>query len=165
MKAYSHADAVGLSYITYASPVGMLTIISGQNAVKAILFGGPPAGLRRRRTELAGKTESELSEYFGGQRRSFSVPLAPEGTIFQKSVWQALTAIPYGETRSYKEIAEAAGSPKACRAVGMANNKNPIPIIIPCHRVIGADGSLVGYGGGLEIKKALLKLEGHEAKW
>ena len=87
------------------------------------------------------------------------MPLTPEGTDFQKKVWEALKAIPYGETRSYAQIAAAAGNPKACRAVGGANNKNPLPVIIPCHRVIGADGSLTGYGGGLEIKRFLLNLE------
>ena len=94
-----------------------------------------------------------------GKRKSFDLPLKPEGTEFQKKVWNALLDIPYGETRSYKDIAVAIGNPKACRAVGMANNRNPISIIIPCHRVIGANGSLVGYGGGLPIKIELLNLE------
>lgn len=102
----------------------------------------------------------QLVEYFNKQRKTFDLPLAPEGTEFQMKVWKALSDIPYGKTRSYKEIAIAIGNPKAVRAVGMANNKNPIPIIIPCHRVIGSDGKLVGYGGGLEIKEYLLKLEG-----
>ena len=107
-------------------------------------------------TDLAAK---QLGEYFTGARKSFDLPLAPRGTDFQKAVWKALQDIPYGETRSYKQIAETIKSPKACRAVGMANNKNPIWIIIPCHRVIGADGSLTGYGGGLDMKEKLLKLE------
>ena len=104
--------------------------------------------------------EEELTAYFAGTLRTFSVPLQPVGTPFQLSVWEALRQIPYGETRTYAQIAEAIGNPKACRAVGMANNRNPISILIPCHRVIGAGGALVGYGGGLEVKKFLLALEG-----
>lgn len=110
-------------------------------------------------TEILQKTAVELEEYFAGQRKAFDIPLAPKGTVFQEKVWQTLTTIPYGETRSYKETAVLAGSPKGCRAAGMANNRNPIAIIIPCHRVIGMDGKLVGYGGGLELKKELLALE------
>ena len=101
----------------------------------------------------------ELEEYFQGKRKEFTVPCRPEGTDFQKRVWEALTRIPYGETRTYKEIAVEAGNPKASRAVGMANNKNPVPIIIPCHRVIGSDGKLTGYAGGLGVKEFLLNLE------
>ena len=101
----------------------------------------------------------ELEEYFKGKRKEFTVPCRPEGTDFQKRVWEALTRIPYGETRTYKEIAAEAGNPKASRAVGMANNKNPVPIIIPCHRVIGSDGKLTGYAGGLGVKEFLLNLE------
>lgn len=110
-------------------------------------------------TPLLKEARKQLDEYFSGTRTLFQLPLCPVGTSFQKAVWKALENIPYGETRSYKEIAEAVGSPKACRAVGMANNKNPISILIPCHRVIGADGKLVGYGGGLHIKVKLLELE------
>lgn len=101
----------------------------------------------------------QLREYFAGRRRDFDLPLAPRGTEFQRLVWQALRAIPYGETRTYGYIAAAIGRPRACRAVGMANNRNPIAIIVPCHRVIGADGSLTGYGAGLDIKANLLALE------
>ena len=101
----------------------------------------------------------DLDHYFRGKLRQFEVPLNPIGTLFQRQVWKALQTIPYGETRSYKQLAELIGNPKACRAVGMANNRNPIAIIIPCHRVIGADGKLVGYGGGLPIKEYLLELE------
>ncbi|MGH8148453.1 MAG: methylated-DNA--[protein]-cysteine S-methyltransferase [Steroidobacteraceae bacterium] len=102
---------------------------------------------------------SELDEYFAGRRRDFDLPLAPEGTEFQRTVWRALGRIPYGETVSYGELARRIGSPRASRAVGLANGANPIPIIVPCHRVIGADGSLTGFGGGLEIKGKLLALE------
>ena len=101
----------------------------------------------------------ELDEYFQGRRKTFDIPCRTHGTAFQEKVWAALREIPYGETRSYRDIAEAIGHPKAYRAVGMANNANPLFIIIPCHRVIGADGSLTGYGGGLPMKKALLMLE------
>ena len=101
----------------------------------------------------------QLRAYFAGQRQAFSLPLAPRGTAFQLQVWQALQTIPYGEVRTYGEIARAIGKPKACRAVGMANHKNPISIIVPCHRVVGADGSLTGYGGGLAAKEFLLALE------
>ena len=105
------------------------------------------------------EAERQLSEYFAGNRKTFDLPLKPEGTVFQRAVWNALCAIPYGETRSYGEIAAQIGAPKACRAVGMTNHRNPLPILIPCHRVIGADGSLTGYGGGLDKKRFLLELE------
>lgn len=105
------------------------------------------------------KAADQLAEYFAGRRKEFDLPLNPEGTDFQRKIWNALQKIPFGETRSYKQLAEMAGSGKACRAVGGANNKNPLPVFIPCHRVIGADGSLVGYGGGLKIKQFLLELE------
>lgn len=108
---------------------------------------------------LALKVFRELDEYFQGRRKTFDFPCRTQGTAFQEKVWAALREIPYGETRSYRDIAEAIGHPKAYRAVGMANNANPLFIIIPCHRVIGADGSLTGYGGGLPMKKALLMLE------
>jgi O-6-methylguanine DNA methyltransferase len=102
----------------------------------------------------------ELEEYFAGQRREFSFPLDLRGTDFQLACWRALLAIPYGETRSYADIARAVGRPSGFRAVGMANNRNPVAIVVPCHRVIGSDGSLAGYGGGLDIKRKLLELEG-----
>jgi len=101
----------------------------------------------------------QLDEYFAGKRTTFSLPLAPTGTPFQRRVWKVLETIPYGETWSYKDVATRAGNPKATRAVGMANNRNPIAIVVPCHRVIGADGRLVGYGGGLARKAWLLALE------
>jgi methylated-DNA-[protein]-cysteine S-methyltransferase len=104
--------------------------------------------------------ERQLAEYFAGQRRSFDLELAPRGTPFEQEVWAALRAIPFGETRSYGEIAAALGRPGAARAVGRANGANPIPIVVPCHRVLGSDGSLTGFGGGLEAKERLLELEG-----
>ena len=102
---------------------------------------------------------SQLNEYFAGTRKSFDLPLKFDGTEFQNRVWRELQNIPYGKTISYKELAEKTGNIKACRAVGMANNKNPLPIIIPCHRVVGSNGKLTGYAGGLEVKKFLLELE------
>lgn len=110
-------------------------------------------------TDRLKEAAKELNEYLNGTRREFMVALHPKGTAFQKLVWEALRNIPYGETRSYKQIAEAVGNAKACRAVGMANHKNPVMCIIPCHRVIGSDQSLVGYAGGINIKKQLLRLE------
>lgn len=113
----------------------------------------------RRTDVLTDCAAKQLEEYFSGKRQVFDIPISPGGTAFQCSVWSALLRIPYGETRSYKQIAQDIGNSNACRAVGMANNRNPIWIIIPCHRVIGADGSLTGYGGGLEMKERLLRIE------
>lgn len=110
-------------------------------------------------TELSDRAYEQLMEYFEGKRRIFELPLKLQGTEFQIAVWRELLKIPYGETRSYKDIAEAVGRPKAYRAVGMANHNNPIGIVVPCHRVVGADGRLVGYAGGVSIKRALLRLE------
>ena len=112
--------------------------------------------------EFFAETTRQLEAYFSGKLKSFDLKLAPEGTEFQKSVWKALCRIPYGETRTYKEIAESIGNPKAYRAVGLANNRNPIAIIIPCHRVIGVNGKLTGYASGLDVKEYLLKLEEKE---
>lgn len=114
-----------------------------------------------KETPIILEAKKQFDEYFNGERKAFDLPLVfTRGTDFQKKVWTTLLIIPYGSTKSYKELAEMAGCPKGARAVGGANNKNPISILVPCHRVIGADGSLVGYGGGLEIKRELLKLEG-----
>ena len=111
-------------------------------------------------TPLLHRAKEQLLEYLAGERKKFDLPLAPHGTPFQQRVWNALQEIPWGETRSYKDIALAVDCPKGFRAVGMANRSNPLPIFIPCHRVIAADGSLGGYAGGLELKKALLTIEG-----
>ena len=113
----------------------------------------------KEETWLMRKAIKEIKEYLEGKRNSFDLPLEPEGTEFQKKVWNVLKEIPYGETRSYGEIAKLIGNEKASRAVGMANNKNPIMIIIPCHRVIGVNGKLVGYAGGLDVKEKLLNME------
>lgn len=141
-------------------PVGRVGICEEDGAVTSVEFGGSaPAGAAVEETPLITMAASQLREYFRGERKSFDLPLAPRGTQFQLKVWAALREIPYGQTRSYGQIAQAVGNPKACRAVGMANNRNPIAIIVPCHRVIGADGSLTGYAGGLETKRFLLELE------
>ena len=112
-----------------------------------------------KETALLLRAKTQLEEYFAGQRKLFDLPFCAKGTAFQQKVWEQLQLIPYGETRSYGQIAAAIGNPKASRAVGGANNKNPIGIIVPCHRVVGANGALVGYAGGLDVKAALLALE------
>ena len=119
----------------------------------------PRAPLTIKETEVLAEARRQLEEYLRGERRQFSLPLALHGTPFQLRCWEALRAVPYGKTATYGDIARAAGSPKAFRAAGMANNRNPVAIIVPCHRIIGADGSLTGFGGGLEIKAFLLALE------
>lgn len=158
---------------TYDSPIGYLCIVENGEGITSIDFVSKEEYLKVKsadttETPLLLQAYKELSEYFLGVRKKFTLTLAPSGTPFQLKVWSALCEIPYGETKSYKQIAERAGNPKACRAVGMANNRNPIPIIIPCHRVIGTNGKLVGYGGGLDIKERLLQLEkntlNHEEK-
>ena len=142
----------------YHSPVGDLQLEYACGAVTALKIAAE--GVRTDApNELTDAVFCQLDEYFAGTRRRFDFPYRMHGTPFQESVWAALCEIPYGETRSYKDIAQAVGRPKAFRAVGMANHANPIFIVIPCHRVIGAGGDLVGYGGGLEMKCALLSLE------
>ena len=143
---------------TYDTVLGSVTFVEEDGALLAITTHRPYEGIEQE-TALIKEANRQLSEYLKGERRMFDLPLNPRGTDFQKRVWRALCDIPYGETRSYKQIAEAIGNPKAVRAVGMANNRNPITIVVPCHRVIGADGKLVGYGGGLEMKEFLLRLE------
>ena len=141
------------------SPVGDLTLTEEEGALTGLYFGRLSRPGEAGPTALLEEAARQLREYFAGQRREFDLPLCLRGTAFQMQVWQALQAIPYGEVRTYGEIARAIGKPKACRAVGMANHKNPISIIVPCHRVVGADGSLTGYGGGLAAKEFLLALE------
>ncbi len=143
---------------TYNSPVGKLYLAEENGALTDLRFR-PIPNAEERETPLLKRAAIQLAEYFSGKRRAFDLPLEAQGTAFQKAVWSALRDIPYGETRSYKDIACAVGKPTACRAVGSANNRNPISVIIPCHRVVGADGSLTGYGGGLDMKRVLLELE------
>lgn len=147
------------------SPIGALLLMGTEHALGRVHFQAGPQPLRPAKDwrfaaapfEEAG---AQLTEYFGGARRSFELPLAPQGTPFQLLVWRELAKIPYGETVSYGEIARRLGLENGARAVGLANGANPLPIIVPCHRVIGADGALTGFGGGLDIKRALLVLEG-----
>ena len=152
----------GSGYYVYETPVGEITVCCKDAKVTGLHFGRfvpKEPGIKETRTELSDRVFAQLTEYFEGTRREFDLPLDPEGTEFQKKVWAALREIPYGETRTYKDNATAVGDEKATRAVGMANNKNPIAIIIPCHRVIGTNGTLTGYAGGLDVKKKLLELE------
>jgi methylated-DNA-[protein]-cysteine S-methyltransferase len=151
---------------TVTTPVGELTLVGSDRGLAAILWENDKPG--RVRLNITGRddnhpilleTQRQLGEYFAGQRQHFTVKLDFTGTDFQKQVWQALLAIPFGQTRSYGEIAVQLGNPKAMRAVGAANGKNPISIIAPCHRVIGASGKLTGFAGGLETKAYLLQLE------
>lgn len=147
-------------YCRMESVIGTLTLQADEKNVKAIGFGGEPVKeAEERETPLLKEVKRQLEEYFKGERTVFDLPLDPDGTEFQKKVWNALVRIPYGETRCYGEIAEEVGNPKGSRAVGMANHNNPIPILIPCHRVIGKNGKLTGYAGGLDKKTALLELE------
>jgi methylated-DNA-[protein]-cysteine S-methyltransferase len=154
-------------YTIMTSPVGDLTLVGSDRGLAAVLWENDRPG--RVRLNIVGEdrhhpvlveTERQLTEYFAGNRKTFSVKLDFAGTEFQNKVWQALLAIPFGETRSYGEIAKELGNPKAMRAVGAANGKNPISIIAPCHRVIGSTGKLTGFAGGLEAKAHLLALEG-----
>lgn len=145
-----------------SAPIGPLVLLGDGDALTAVYYPRHPS---RPQTDVTDDAKpfsavvSQLEEYFTGERTAFDLPLAPHGTPFQLACWAALTEIGYGSTRSYGEIAAALGQPGAARAVGLANNRNPISIIIPCHRVIGADGSLTGYGGGIEAKRYLLDLE------
>jgi len=154
-----------LHYFRTPSPVGPLFLaVSGKGLVR-LEFEGRVQEIDARAIRLQESRSAvspylrELDEYFAGRRREFSAPLDLRGTEFQLACWQALVEIPYGETRSYRDIAEAIGHPLAFRAVGMSNNRNPVAIIVPCHRVIASSGSLCGYGGGLDIKRKLLDLE------
>ena len=154
-------------YSYAASPLGELLLAGSETHLRIIRFadsgngsaGAHPDPAWRRCDEAFADAKAQLAEYFAGKRRCFALPLAPETTPFQAEVLQALQAIPYGETRSYGEVARSLGRPRAVRAVGGANARNPLPIVIPCHRVVGADGRLTGFGGGLPAKRHLLRLE------
>lgn len=168
-------------YQEYTSPIGQIRLMEEDHAIVRLELAGTPGSnhfLRRGEptyeewgrkwiadgaecleTPVIRQAHRELEEYFAGKRRKFSVPLSAKGTPFQEKVWEVLQTIPYGETRTYGQVAAALGKPSACRAVGMANHCNPVSIMIPCHRVIGAKGALTGYGGGLDLKEFLLRLE------
>lgn len=145
-------------HYTYETVLGSVTFVEEDGALLTISMHLSEKGTRQE-TSLIKKAHQQTTEYLKGERKEFDLPLRMKGTDFQIRVWNALLDIPYGETRSYKQIAEAIHNPKGMRAVGMANNRNPFLIVVPCHRVIGANGSLVGYGEGLEMKEFLLKLE------
>ena len=153
-----------LHWTIHDSPVGPLTLIADERALTGLHFAGYGHGLGPDRRDpeepLLAAAAAQLDEYFAGERHHFDLELDLGGTEFQRAVWDQLVRIPFGETVSYGEIARRLGRPERVRAVGAANGRNPVSIVVPCHRVIGADGSLVGYGGGLDRKEALLKLEG-----
>lgn len=144
------------------SPIGPLTLIGTEEALTELRFGITQDGADCP-SPLLERAAQELEEYFAGVRRTFTIPLAPAGTAFQTAVWDALLEIPYGTTASYRDVAARIGNPNAAMAVGQANSRNPIPVIIPCHRVVGADGRLTGYAGGLEAKRILLDMENRQA--
>lgn len=146
-------------FTTVNTPIGNISIVCENSFITNIAFGVDFPDAVKGASPLLDVAVSQLSEYFEGKRKNFDLPLKFYGTEFQNRVWRELQNIPYGKTISYKELAEKTGNIKACRAVGMANNKNPIPIIIPCHRVVGSNGNLTGYAGGLDVKKFLLDLE------
>ena len=156
-------------YSRFVSPVGLLLLAGSKAGLQLVSFG---TGKRARNIAPEWRLDNsafvevvrQLQSYFAGERKHFDLSLSLQGTDFQKTVWTALRQIPYGETISYKALAQTIGKPRAVRAVGAANGANPIPIIIPCHRVIGNDGSLTGFGGGLPLKKRLLELESHQLK-
>ena len=165
-------------YGEFQSPIGPLTLFASSKGVSRLDFGCPEDVLPAAETwykkhhvnadlvfnsDMIEPVVMQLEEYFSGKRRSFDLQLDPIGTIFQQKVWKNLSEIPYGETRSYRDVAVGISAPKAVRAIGSANNRNPIPIIVPCHRVIGSNGALVGYGGGVTKKEYLLSLEQQHA--
>jgi len=161
---------MSLVYKMMESPVGKLKLVASDRGLTAILWEkDDPSRVRLseiiedRQHPVLVETEQQLGEYFTGKRKTFTVPLDLRGTRFQQNVWEALCSIPFGETRSYGQLAEQLGNPRATRAVGAANGRNPISIIVPCHRVIGSSGKLTGFAGGLETKACLLKLEQKDA--
>lgn len=150
-----------MEFLVFDTPLGQMALAEESGALTHLFL--PGEGIPRlvsRETPLLSKGRDEILAYLRGERRSFDLPLDPMGTPFQQAVWAELRRIPYGETRSYAQVAAGIGKPKAVRAVGQANHRNPLPIFIPCHRVIGASGKLTGYGGGLDLKEKLLELEG-----
>jgi len=150
-----------MEFLVFDTPLGQMALAEESGALTRLFL--PGEGIPRlvsRETPLLSKGRDEILAYLRGERRSFDLPLDPMGTPFQQAVWAELRRIPYGETRSYAQVAAGIGKPKAVRAVGQANHRNPLPILIPCHRVIGASGKLTGYGGGLDLKQKLLELEG-----
>ncbi len=155
-----------LDFARIASPLGSIVVVATDAALTGVYFDGqryqPPVGpdwRHRQDAELLRRAATQLAEYFSGARQRFELPLAPAGTPFQRRVWEAIAAVPPGETISYRELAARAGAPGSARAAGAATGRNPLSIVIPCHRIVGSDGALTGYAGGLERKRALLTLE------
>ena len=146
-------------YTVVPTPLGDLLALSNGTALTALTFDGSPPPEATRDDDALANARAQLDAYFAGSRAAFDLPLAPEATAFQRAVWDVLLEIQHGETRSYGDIAKAIGQPLAAQAVGAANGQNPLAVVVPCHRVIGADGSLTGYAGGLHRKRALLALE------
>ncbi|WP_297722077.1 methylated-DNA--[protein]-cysteine S-methyltransferase [Intestinimonas sp.] len=149
-----------MAWLSFETPFGTMAV-EGETALTRLWLPDalPVRQDREEETPLLRRARRELLAYFAGERRAFDLPLAPAGTDFQRAVWAALAAIPYGQTRTYGALAAAIGRPRAVRAVGQANHKNPLPILLPCHRVVGKGGALTGYAGGLDLKRALLTLE------
>ena len=152
-------------YDTIDSPIGELLVAGDGHALTAVHMDGSPRPAWRRDTSALREATSQLRAYFAGELREFDLPLTPAGTPFQREVWAALREIPYGHTISYAQLAAVVGRPGSARAVGAANGRNPIAVVIPCHRVIGASGALTGYGGGLGRKRLLLDLEAGQRSW
>lgn len=151
--------AEGASYFVYRTPLGRVTIGADSTAVTRLAFGVAKLPGVETPTALTNKAANQVQEYLAGKRMAFDVPVRLEGSPFQLQVWDAIARIPYGSTASYGEVAAAIGNPRSLRAVGSASKRNPVPLIVPCHRVVGADGSLVGYAYGLPLKRLLLDLE------
>jgi methylated-DNA-[protein]-cysteine S-methyltransferase len=149
-------------YTFVKSPIGeLLAVKNEEGALAELHFAGAAPSREWQRDDAAfDDVRAQLAAYFRGELRAFDLPLAPSGTAFQQSVWSVLRSIPYGTTRTYLDVANAIGKPSACRAVGAANGANPLPIVVPCHRVIGTSGALTGFGGGIDVKRKLLALEG-----
>lgn len=146
-------------YYSYQTRICQLWICEEDHFITKVSFRKPEGSYIEKETSLIREAARQIDEYMDGERTSFNLPLNPQGTPYQKAVWNTLQKVCFGETRTYKQIAEDIGNPLSCRAVGLANNKNPIAIIIPCHRIIGSNGKLTGYAGGLDVKEKLLTLE------
>ena len=158
-----HTLIMTCNRFVYSTPVGKITIADDSNgkiAYVALPGKTVPFETVEKESEIIKKAGKQLEEYFAGRRKDFDIPLNPNGTEFQIKVWRELCKVPYGKTITYKDLAVKVGNPNGARAIGMAMNRNPIAIIAPCHRIVGHDGSLTGYAGGLDLKKKLLKLEG-----
>lgn len=149
-----------MNRVVFDTPVGPMALEEDGGGLTALYLPNSPMSPVGEETPLLARGKEELLAYLAGERRDFDLPLAPQGTPFQQRVWSALAEIPYGQTITYGELARRVGCPKGSRAVGQANHRNPLPILLPCHRVVGASGTLTGYGGGLELKEWLLRLEG-----